>query len=297
MSNPQVLATELPVESSRDWRTPIELTILGAIWGASFMFMRVSAPEFGPFALVEMRLGLGALVLLPFLWRERQHFPLNRWPILALIGAINSAVPFILFAWAAERAPAGIGAICNAMTVLFTALVASAFFGERIGTRRGIALVVGFVGVLVLASAKVAGASVGWAVAAGTLAALLYGFGANMVRKYLTGTPPAAVAASTLGCAALLVMPLAVTHWPESSPSTYAWFSAALLGVLCTGIAFVMFYQLIKRVGASRAVIVTYVVPLFGVFWAWLLLGEPVTWTMAVAGGLIVGSVAMSQKR
>ena len=297
MSSVQCATAELPVESGRDWRTPLELTVLGAIWGASFMFMRVAAPEFGAFALVEMRLAPGALILLPFLWMQRRHFPLRRWPILALIGAINSAIPFALFAWAAQHAPAGIGAICNAMTVLFTALVASAFFGERIGSRRGIALVVGFVGVLVLASAKVAGASVGGAVAAGTLAALLYGFGANMVRKYLTGTPPAAVAASTLSCAALLMLPMAIAEWPASSPSLQAWLSAGLLGVLCTGIAFVMFYNLIKRVGASRAVVVTYIVPLFGVIWAWLLLDEPVTWSMAVAGVLIVGSVAMSQKR
>src|SRR3546814_18602083 len=82
-----------------------------------------------------MRLGLGALVLLPFLWRSRAHFPRALWPKLALIGAINSAVPFILFAWAAQRPPAGVGAIANAMTVLFTALVGFLFFGEKIGTK------------------------------------------------------------------------------------------------------------------------------------------------------------------
>src|SRR5690606_8608787 len=87
----------------------LELLLLGAIWGASFLFMRVAASDFGPVALVEVRLALGALVLLPFLWRARARFPLRLWPKLALIGAINAAVPFILFAWAAERAPAGIG--------------------------------------------------------------------------------------------------------------------------------------------------------------------------------------------
>ena len=126
--------------------------MLGAIWGASFLFMRVSAEDFGPVPLVEARLALGALVLLPFLWRARASFPARLWPKLALTGAINSAVPFMLFAWAAERAPAGIGAIANAMTVLFTALVRFLFFGEKIGVRRALALFAGFVGVVMLAS-------------------------------------------------------------------------------------------------------------------------------------------------
>ncbi len=95
---------------TRDWTSVVELGVLGAIWGASFMFQRVAAPEFGALALAELRLALGALVLLPFLWRARQLFPLRVWPMLALLGAINSAVPFALFAYAAQRAPAGISA-------------------------------------------------------------------------------------------------------------------------------------------------------------------------------------------
>src|SRR5688572_8577997 len=134
-------ASGLPDTRERGWLTPLELGLLGAIWGASFLFMRVAARDFGAMPLVEVRLGLGSLVLLPFLWRARAQFPLKLWPKLAIIGAINSAVPFMLFAWAAQRAPAGIGAIANAMTVLFTALVGFLFFHEKIGARRAIALV------------------------------------------------------------------------------------------------------------------------------------------------------------
>src|SRR5205807_870425 len=118
------------------WRTPLELMLLGAIWGGSFLFMRVAAADFGAFPLVEARLGLGALVLLPFLWAARAQFTPALWLRIAGIAAINSVIPFALFAWGAERAPAGIGAITNAMTVMFTALVAFLFFGERIGERR-----------------------------------------------------------------------------------------------------------------------------------------------------------------
>ncbi len=278
------------------WLTPLELAALGAIWGASFMFMRVAAKDFGSLALVEMRLGLGALVLLPFLWRERAAFTRQLWPKLALIGAINSAVPFALFAWAAQRAPAGIGAITNAMAVLFTALVGFMFFHEKIGLRRALALLVGFGGVVVLASGKTAGSNVGGAVVAGCSAAFLYGVGVHLLKRHLVGLPPAAVAAATLGCAALLVLPFAIAQWPRDPVPLRSWGAAITLGVLCTGVAYGLYYRLIRRIGAGRAVTVTYLVPLFAVAWAWMLLGEPLTLTMGIAGALILGSVALTQR-
>lgn len=280
-----------------DWLTPIELAVLGATWGASFLFMRVAANDFGAAPLVEVRLALGSLVLLPFLWQARAQFPAKLWPKLALIGMINSALPFVLFAWAAQRAPAGVGAIANAMTVLFTALVGALYFHEQIGRHRAIALLVGFGGVVVLASGKTEGASIGWAVAAGVAASFLYGIGINLVRRHLTGLPPAAVAAATLGCSAVLLSPFAIATWPTTAIPTRSWASAAALGVVCTGLAFVSYYRLIARIGASRASTVTYLIPLFGVGWAWLLLDEPLTLTMGIAGALILGSVAYSQRR
>jgi drug/metabolite transporter (DMT)-like permease len=279
------------------WRTPVELTLLGAVWGGSFLFMRVAATEFGPVPLVEARLALGALILMPFLWRARAQFTPALWLRIAGIAAVNSVLPFVLFAWGAERAPAGIGAITNAMTVMFTALVAFVFFGEHIGARRLVGLVAGFVGVAVLASGRIAGASVGPAVLAGTAAALCYGFGINLVRHYLSGYPSAAVAAANLGSGAVLLAPLALYTWPHHPISATSWASAVLLGTLCTGIAFVFYYRLIVRIGAPRTSTVTYLIPLFGVIWAWLLLGEPLTLTMALAGAMILAGVALSQQQ
>jgi len=282
--------------ATRGWVTPLELLALGVIWGASFLFMRVAARDFGPLALVEVRLALGALVLMPFLWRDRARFPRRLWPKLALIGAINSGIPFLLFAWGAERAPAAIGAICNATTVLFAALVAFLFFGEKIGTRRALALLIGFAGVVVLATGKSSGGGNALAVAAGTLAALLYGIGANLVRRRLGDLPPAATAAATLSMAAVLLLPFAATHWPSQPVPALSWWSAIALGVVCTGLAFLLYYRLIQRIGAPRAATVTYLVPLFGAAWAWLLLGEALTMPMLVAGAMILGSVAISQR-
>ncbi|HKU12903.1 MAG TPA: DMT family transporter [Steroidobacteraceae bacterium] len=279
------------------WLTPIELTVLGAIWGASFLFMRVAAREFGALPLVEVRLVLGALVLLPLLWQSRRYFTRAHILPLAGLSAINSALPFALFAWAAQRAPAGIGAITNATAVMFTALVAFAFFGERISKRRTLGLLAGFVGVAVLASGKTSGGSVWSAALAGTFAALLYGIGGNMIRRLFAGIPPGAVAAATLASASVLVAPFAIVTWPTTPVPLHSWMSAVLLGVLCTGTAYLLYYRLIYRVGAARAVTVTYLVPLFGVLWAWLVLGEPLTASMALAGALILGGVALSQQR
>ncbi|RKG79302.1 DMT family transporter [Corallococcus exercitus] len=280
---------------TRAWLTPLELGGLAAIWGASFLFLRIAAPAFGPIPLVALRLVLGSAVLMPFLWRARSVMRPALWPRLALVGVINAAVPFSLFAWAARQAPAGVGAITNSMAVLFTALVAFVFYGERIGGRRAVALLAGFAGVVVLASGKAAGASVAWAVAAGTTGAFLYGIGANLVRRHLTGLPAAAVAAATLACGAVLLLPFAVVMWPTEPIGLRPWLAATALGIVCTGFGYAVFYRLIQRIGAARAVVVTYLVPLFAVAWAWLLLGEPLTPTLLVAGTLILGSVALGQ--
>jgi drug/metabolite transporter (DMT)-like permease len=285
------------VPAAHPWRTPLELTLLGAIWGGSFLFMRVAAADFGPLPLVEVRLALGGLVLTPFLWRARAQFTASLWLRIAGIAAINSVIPFTLFAWGAERAPAGIGAITNAMTVMFTYLVAFLFFGERISARRLIGLTAGFVGVAILASGKTAGSGVWQAALAGTAAAVCYGIGINLMRRHLTGYPSAAVAAANLITGSLLLAPLAIYSWPAATLPAASWVSAILLGVLCTGAAFVLYYRLIARIGGPRASTVTYLIPLFGVIWAWLVLGEPLTMSMALAGALILSGVALSQQR
>jgi drug/metabolite transporter (DMT)-like permease len=231
------------------------------------------------------------------LWRGRAEFKRAHILPLIFISAINSAIPFSLFAWAAQRAPAGIGAITNATAVMFTALVAFALYGEHITKRRAGGLLAGFVGVAVLASGKTDGGSVWSAALAGTFAAFLYGIGGNMVRRQLAGIPSGAVAAGTLLCASLLLAPFAILSWPPTPIPMHSWASAILLGVLCTGIAYLIYFRLIYRVGATRASTVTYLIPLFGVIWAWIVLGEPLTLTMAIAGALILGGVALSQQR
>src|SRR5262249_4084166 len=141
------------------------------------------------------------------------------------------------------------------------------------------------------------GESVWPAALAGATAALCYGFGGNLLKRYLAGVPASAVASATSICASVLVAPLAMATWPHHPIPLVSWASAALLGVVCTGLAYVLYYRLIHRIGAPRAATVTYIIPLFGVLWAWMLLGEALTVTMALAGALILGGVALSQMK
>ena len=230
--------TSAPVSATvaGGWLTPAELVALGAIWGASFLFMRVAAKDFGPFALVEVRLALGAIVLMPFLWRARAQFSAALWLRLTGIAAINTAIPFVLFAWAAERAPAGIGAITNALAVPFAALVAFASFGEQIGPRRAFGFMLGFVGVIVLASGRSDGGTTVWPAAlAGAMAALCYGIGGNLIKRYLKDVPASAIASATLISSSVLVAPLTIMTWPQHAIPPTSWVSATLLGCCAPG--------------------------------------------------------------
>ncbi|HEY7872705.1 MAG TPA: DMT family transporter [Rudaea sp.] len=281
---------------NRDWRTPLEILVLGAIWGGSFLFMRIAAPHFGPLPLVAVRVMLGALLLSPFLWRARRQLTAVHWRRFVLIGLLNSAIPFSLFAWGAERAPAGIGAIANSMTVLFTALIAFVFYGDPIGRRRGFALIAGFIGVVVLASGRTAGDNIMLAAIAGTLASLCYGFAVNLTKRKLIELPAVVGVAGTLSCSALMLAPLAITTWPAEAVPASSWLSAIALGAVCTGFAYFLFFRLIQRISATRAATCNYLIPVFGVIWGWWLLGETPTPTMLVSGALILGSVIFSQR-
>jgi drug/metabolite transporter (DMT)-like permease len=280
-----------------DWRTPAELGFLAAIWGGSFLFLRIAAPRFGPIPLVDVRLALGALVLAPFLWRARRQLAAAGWLKIMAIGLVNTLLPFLLFAWGAERAPAGVSAIVNSMSVPFAALAAFVLFREHLSARYLAGLAIGLIGVVVLASGDVDGAGVGPAVAAGATAALLYGVSANLVKRYFAGLPPAAVAAATLAWGAVLLAPFAVWQWPSAQVPAQAWLSLFALGVVCTGVAYAVYFRLIQRVGAPRATTVTYLVPMFGVLWAWLALGEPLTISMAFGGALILGGMLLGRTR
>jgi len=272
-------------------RDGVDLLLLAALWGASFLFMRVAVPSFGPVPLTALRCAIGAAVLLPLLlWRPGGWSALQQHAgPLVVVGLLNSALPFVLFGIALLTLTAGFSSLLNATAPLWGALVAYAWLGEVPSRRQRLGLTVGFVGVLVLVQGRGAIAiGADWAaIAAALVATLAYGIAAGYTRRRLTGVEPLAIATgSQLAATAALAIPAALA-WPAEPPDAAAWAAAAALGAACTGLAYLLYFRLIERAGPARAMTVTFLVPLFGVGWGVLLLGEAVTATM-LAGGLVI---------
>lgn len=274
-----------------------ELVALAAIWGASFLFMRLGAGEFGPVALAAVRVAGAALVLLPLLaWRGQAPELRRHWRPLLVVGLTNSALPFLCFSYAALSISAGLSSIFNASTPLWGAVIAWLWLRDRPTLPRIAGLAIGFAGVLGLAWEKASfkpGGS-GWAIVACLAAALCYGLAASYTRKRLQGVPPMAVAAGSQLSAALLLALPALWWWPAQMPSAQAWTMVALLAVLCTGLAYLMYFRLIAHVGASNAIAVTFLIPAFAVLWGWLFLAEPLTGAMAAGCVVILIGTALA---
>jgi drug/metabolite transporter (DMT)-like permease len=277
-----------------------ELVLLAALWGASFLFMRLGAHEFGPLALAFVRVGLASVLLLPLLASRGQLAELRtHWRGLLVVGALNSAIPFALFSFAALSITAGLSSIVNATTPLWTAVVAFAWLGQGLTRLRALGLAIGFAGVTFLAwdkaSFKPGADHAGlWAVLACAVATLCYGLAANATKRWLTGVPPLAVATGSQTAAALLLLLPALWHWPATLPGAVAWGSALALAGLCTALAYLMYFRLMSRVGPTNAVSVTFLIPLFAILWGWLFLREPVTAQMVMGGAIVLVGIALA---
>lgn len=271
-------------------RDLLDLTLLAALWGGSFLFMRYAVPDFGVVPLIWLRVALASVCLLPLLLMKGQLGALReRAGAVAVMGLFNSGLPFLLIAWATLSITAGLASIMNAMTPVCTAVIGAIWLGDRLDGRRSLGLLLGLAGVALLAADKAdfrPGGS-GWAIVAMLLATACYGFAANHTRRYLQGVPALVNATGTQLVSALVLLPPALWSWPERMPGLGPWLAALVLGVACSALAYLLFFRLIARVGASRAVTVTFLVPVFGTLWGALFLGEPVTASM-LAGGAVV---------
>jgi drug/metabolite transporter (DMT)-like permease len=271
------------------------LTALAALWGASYLFMRVCAGEFGAMTLAGARAAIAAALLLPLLAGDRNVLR-RHWKPVLLVGLTNSALPFVLFALAALGINASLSAIFNAATPLYAAVIGRVWLGETIGRTRAAGLALGFCGVVWLAADNAGfkpGAS-GWAVLACVAATMLYAFSAHFSKRYLAGVPPLAVAAGSQLAAALVLAPAALALQPAALPSARAWGALLCLGALCTALAYVLFFRLIARVGAAKTMAVPFLVPAFGVLWGVLFLDETFTQAMAAGSALIVLGTALA---
>jgi drug/metabolite transporter (DMT)-like permease len=278
-----------------------ELLLLAALWGASFLFMRMGAAEFGPVALVAVRVGGAALFLMPLLQLRGQMDVLRRhWRPIFVVGLTNSALPFLCFSYAALSITAGLSSIFNAATPLFGAVIAWLWLNDKLNSARILGLVIGFAGVLWLAwnkadhSAAFKPGGSGWAIVACLAATVLYGVSASLTKKTLAGVAPMAVAAgSQLSAAIVLVVP-AILWWPAAMPSGTAWLTAALLAVLSTGVAYVLYFRLIANIGPANAIAVTFLIPAFAVLWGWVFLGEQVSGAMLIGCAVILFGTSLA---
>ena len=272
----------------------VEFILLAAIWGSSFLFTRIAAVEFGVMPTAFLRVLLAALFLMPFLlWSG--HWPAfkKRAGPIMFVGMLNSGIPFALYAYAVMSITTGLSAILNATVPLFGAIVAWLWLKDKPTNSRIMGLVIGFIGVALLAGDQASfkpGGS-GWAILACLVATTCYAIAASYTRKYLMGVPPMATSTGSMIGAALGLSVPALLSWPSSVPSLQAWGSVLFVAILCTGVAYVLYFRLIEAAGPSKTLTVTFMIPVFAIVYGVLFLGEELTlWMMLCACVIICGT-------
>lgn len=281
----------------------LELLFLAAVWGGSFLFLRVASPAIGPLGVAAFRVTGGAMLLLPLVVLQREIGALRRHlPQLVGAAVLSSILPFLGLSQASRNLPAGLLSILNATTPMWGALVGWLWARETLSRLRVLGLGMSFAGVALLATDGHQFSTEG-AVGSAMLAlgsTLMYAFAVHYNKRFLATLSPLTNSAGTLAVAsALLILPAmwvgpqpvhapaqAEASWSEVSHG--AWEALLTLTVLCTGVAYLIFYRLIDRIGASRALTVTFLIPVFGMMWGALFLGEHITAMMMISTGVIL---------
>ena len=274
----------------------IRLLVLGAVWGASFLFGRLCAPALGPAWTACIRTLLAGVLLLIYAaaigkatrWRE---FGKN----YAIIGLINSALPFLLFAFAAARIPAGYMATMNATAPMFGLGFEWWFLGVRPTGNKLIGTAIGFTGVMLVAGAGPIPLTepVVWGLLAAATAGMMYGYSGVLIKRRAGEAPSLGLASCSQLFAGLWLLPLTPVITPPGPITTTVVLAVLAMAVLSTAFAYVLYFQLVASVGASRALTVTFLIPVFGITWGVIFLHETVTWPMAAGVLLVIAGVVL----
>jgi drug/metabolite transporter (DMT)-like permease len=267
------------------------LLLLSALWGGSFLFIRIAAPVLGPVLLIELRVLIAGVALLLYMLVTRSSLDLRgRWKHYLVIGIINSAIPFTLIATSELYLTAGLAATLNATTPLFGAVVAALWINEALTKQKVIGLILGLFGVSILVgwSQFPFSATLAVSIAASLAAAACYGIGSVYTKVYMHGASLKALATwSQLG-AALVLLPLIFVAPSKHAPTPIVLFSVIALALLCTAVAYVFYFWLIEHAGPTRALTVTFLAPIFGVLWGTVLLSEPLRLSTFIGFGIML---------
>ena len=267
------------------------LLVLSALWGGSFLFIRIAAPVLGPVVLIELRvLVAGGALLLYALAIGRNLELRKRWVHYLVIGIINSALPFTLIATAELHLTAGLAAILNATSPLFGAVIAAIWIKEALTAKKVLGLLLGVagVGVLVGWSPFPFSAPLAFSIGASLTAAAFYGLAVVYTKVYVRGANSGAVATCSQLGAALFLFPWTFVVPARHLPSLTVVLAVAALALLCTAVAYLIYFSLIETIGPTKALTVTFLSPVFGVLWGILFLGESLTVSTILGFGIIL---------
>ena len=275
----------------------ILITILGAVWGSAFMFIKIATPELGPIALVNIRLAVAGLIFIPFLLQNKylKHFKSNIKNILVL-SIVNTALPFSLFAFASLESSSNMLSILNGTTAIMAVVISTIWLKVKLNVYQIMGVFVGLFGIIVLAnpdniyiSTKATIFSLG--------AAFCYALSANYIQKFAHKTNTTVLIGWSLVIASILLIPLTLLNLPSQFPSPKVIFSILWLGVISTGIAFLGYVRLIEKIGAVKTATVAYFIPVFGVIWGYIFLSEPITLQILIGMMLILTGIIFTNKR
>ena len=273
-----------------------QLLLLGALWGAAFMFMRVAAPEFGAFSMAAARVGLACVIMLVLVVALRQSMDFrHRWKTYLAIGGVTTAIPFIAYSFAALHIPAGYSAIANSTTPVWSALIMWLWFKEPLGALKWLGIVFAFAGVLVLVGLQPVALTplVIAGIVAAVLAASMYATASFLIKRYLSEQSGLAAATGMVWGAAMWLLLPGIYFAPHALPSVTAWSALIAMAVFCTVAGYVLFFHLIKTIGPQRASSVAFLFPAFAAFWGWLILSEPITANMIAGMAFVLVGTAL----
>lgn len=272
------------------------LVLLSAIWGSSFMFMRYLAPLIGPVATADARVLIAGLFLVALFailrfdlrWRER-------WKRYLVIGIVNSGLPFLLYSYASLTLPSSVEVVINALAPGFGALFGAIWLGERLSVRKVLGLLIGLAGVAVVSGIGGGGAGKAsiLAMLACVGATVCYGLAGVYVKLRAKDIEPKAVAAASQLMAGIAIMPALIFYPPKAAISPATAIVVVVFAILCSAVAYLIYYRLLSTVGPSKALTVTFLMPVFGFLWGGLLLGEGISLRMLIGALVILGGTLL----